>query len=75
MMSVIDVRNWCLTCKDCATKQTPAAARQAPLGTITTDYPTQIMAVDLLGPLSESPNGNSYIFVVDNYFIRWMEAL
>ena len=45
------------------------------MGTITAGYPTQIMAVDLLGPLPESPNGNSYILVVGDYFTRWMEAL
>ena len=34
----------------------------------------QIVAVDLLGPLPESENGNSYILVVADYFTRWMEA-
>ena len=70
-----DVRDWCLTCQACATRKTPVPARRAPLGTITAGYPTQIMAVDILGPLPESPNGNSYILVVGDYFTRWMEAL
>ena len=43
--------------------------------TITAGYPTQIMAVDLLGPLPESKNGNRYVLVVGDYFSRWMEAL
>ena len=70
-----EVRNWCLTCKDCATRKTHAPARRAPLGTVTAGYPTQVMAVDLVGPLPQSPNGNSYILVVGDYFTRWMEAL
>ena len=70
-----DVRNWCLTCKDCATRKTHAPARRAPLGTVTAGYLTQVMAVDLVGPLPESPNGNSYILVVGDYFTCWMEAL
>ena len=65
-----DVRDWCLTCQACATRKTPVPARRAPLGTITAGYPTQIKAVDLLGPLPESPNGNSYILVVGDYFTR-----
>ena len=38
-------------------------------------YPTQIMAVDLMGPLTESKSGNRYVMVVGDYFSRWMEAI
>ena len=43
--------------------------------TIIAGYPTQVMAVDLLGSLPESKNGNHYVLVVGDYFSRWMEAL
>jgi len=43
--------------------------------TIKAGYPIQVMAVDLVGPLPESPSGNSYILVVGDYFTKWMEAL
>ena len=33
------------------------------------------MAVDLVGPLPESPNGNSCILVIGDYFTRCMETL
>jgi len=33
------------------------------------------MAVDIVGPLPESDNGNSYIMVVGDYFSCWMEAV
>ena len=69
------MNNWCLTCKDCAARKTSAPTRRAPLGTVTAGYPTQVMAVDLVGPLPESPNGNSYILVIGDYFTRWMDAL
>ena len=42
--------------------------------TITAGYPTQVMAVDLLGPFPESKNGNSYVLVVGDYYSKWMEA-
>lgn len=70
-----DVRDWCQTCGSCAKWKAPVPGRTAPMQTITAGYPTQIMAVDLLGPLPESRNGNSYIMVVGDYFSRWMEAL
>ena len=34
-----------------------------------------MIAVDLVGLLPETPNGNSYILVVGDYFTCWMEAL
>ena len=49
-----DVRDWCQTCKACAKRKSPVPGRQAPMQTITAGYPTQVMAVDLLGPFPES---------------------
>lgn len=34
----------------------------------------QVIAVDIMGPLPESNNKNSYILVVGDYFTRWMAA-
>ena len=62
-------------CPECATRKSQAPRQRAPLGTITAGYPTQKMAVGLLGPLPESNSGNSYVMVVGDYFTRWMEAL
>ena len=70
-----DVRDWCQTCATCATRKSPSHSPRSPLGTITANYPTQIMAVDLVGPLPESDKGNCYIMVVGDYFSRWMEAI
>ena len=69
-----DVRDFCRACTSCATRKTPAPRRRAPLGTIRAGYPMQIIAVDILGLLPESTNGNLYILVVGDYFTRWMEA-
>ena len=34
----------------------------------------QLVVVDILGSLPESPAGNSYVLVAGDYFTRWMEA-
>ena len=34
----------------------------------------QLVAVDILGPLPESPAGNKYILITGDYFTRWMDA-
>ena len=70
-----DVRDWCQTCGACAKRKSPPTSGRAPMQTITAGYPTQVMAVDLLGPLLESNNGNSYVVVVGDYYSKWMEAL
>ena len=41
------------------------------LGTITAEYPMQVIATDLVGPL---PEANQYILVVADYFTCWVEA-
>ena len=70
-----DVQEFCLTCAVCATRKSATTGQKAPLGTITAGYPSQIMAVDLVGPLPESEKGNLYIMVVGDYYTRWMEAI
>ena len=70
-----DVRGWCQTCKACAKRKSPVPDQQVPMQTITAGYPTQMMAVDLMGPLTESKSGNRYVMVVGDYFSRWMEAI
>ena len=69
-----DVSNWCHTCPTCASRKNPTPKRKAELQTISPGYHLQIVAVDILGPLQESENGNSYILVAGDYFTRWMEA-
>eukprot|EP00731_Ephydatia_muelleri_P035045 Em0093g14a len=69
-----DVQNWCNTCAACISRKTPAPKQRASLQSILVGQPMQLVAVDILGPLPESGNGNSYILVVGDYFTRWMEA-
>ena len=32
-----------------------------------------MMAVDIVGPLPQSVNGNSYLLVAEDYFTKWLE--
>ena len=34
----------------------------------------QVVAVDIMGPLPETDDGNKYVLVVVDYFTRWTEA-
>ena len=70
----LDVKTWCQTCAVCASRKSSAPKNCAPLQTIKAGSPMQVIAVDIMGPLPESSNKNSYILVVGDYFTRWMEA-
>ena len=68
------MRNWCQTCPVCASRKTPSPKARAPLTSIKTGYPLQIVAMDIMGPFPMSAQGNRYILVVSDYFTRWIEA-
>lgn len=69
-----DVRQWIRTCPACATRKSPPQRNHAPLQTVASGFPMQVVAVDILGPLPESTAGNSYILVAGDYFTKWIEA-
>ena len=69
-----DVREWCQRCAACPSRKSPAPTARAPLQSIVTGRPLQLVATDIVGPLPESPAGNLYILVVADYFTRYVEA-
>ena len=69
-----DVKAWCRTYAVCAARKTPTHKHRAGLHTIHSGYPMQVLAVDILGPLPETPSGNKYVLVASDYFTRWSEA-
>ena len=69
-----DVRNWCQTCAVCASRKTPSPTSQAPLTTIKTGYPLQIVAMDIMRLFPPSSQVNRCIIVVSHYFTLWVEA-
>ena len=69
-----DVHRWCQQCSDCVMRKTPAPKQRVQLINVHPGYPLQLVAMDLLGPLPESHQKNSYVLVVSDYFTRWTEA-
>ena len=68
-----DVEQWCSKCLVCNSRKSPPK-RRAPLEVSQVDRPLQRVAMDILGPLPETPRGSKYILVVGDYFTKWKEA-
>ena len=69
-----DVREAVEKCEVCQRCNHPVPKPQAPLGTISSDYPFQKLSWDIMGPLPTTLKGNQYILVVTDLFSKWVEA-
>ena len=69
-----DIEHWCRTCIDCAMQKHPRNHHKAPLLPIPVDGPFDRLAMDILGPLPTTHDGNRYIIVFSDYYTRWPEA-
>ena len=57
----------------CASQARPPRKR-AKLGQVPAGAPLERIAVDIMGPLPKTGNGNEYIVVIGDYFTKWTEA-
>jgi hypothetical protein len=59
----------------CASKKSPHKKPRAPMKQYIVSAPWERMAIDILGPLPRSEDGNPYLMVVEDYFTKWTEAI
>jgi len=69
-----DIRAWCQQCVPCAKRSTLPKRHRAGLLTYNVGYPMERVAIDVLGPLTKTPRGNTVILIVADLFTKWIEA-
>ena len=70
-----EISHYCKTCNACVSRKSGQKQHQAPLGQYLAGEAMERVALDILGPLSVSTKGNSYILVMTDCFTKWTEAL
>ena len=69
-----DVKTYIKQCALCGSGKRPKHQRKAYLKQYQVGAPLERIAIDILGPLPVSYNGNKYIIIVVDYFTKWAEA-
>ena len=69
-----DVRAYVSGCETCMKRKGPARTKQAPMQVVRSGYPMERIAIDILGELPETDDGNRYILVIADYFTKWTEC-
>ena len=68
------VENYVASCVECQQRKMPVKKTKAALQTVPVGGPFEMLAIDFLGPLPTTEQGNKYILVVADYFTKWTEA-
>ena len=69
-----DVKHHIRSCATCSANKMPYRKFRAALADFRVGAPMDRVAVDILGPIPPSKQGNRYLVVLVDYFTRWVEA-
>lgn len=68
------MKTWCKECDICSSGSGPTNKPRAPLGQYSVGVPIKRIAIDVLGPLSTTEEGNKYLLIAADYFTEWVKA-
>lgn len=68
---IADLMEFCRTCPLCVARNNPNPSMKAPLQTIRTEFPFQLVATDLT-ELPVTPRGHRYCLVIGDHFTKYV---
>lgn len=68
------VLDWCRNCKVCCSRKGPRKRQHGPAQLYLVGAPMERVAVDIVGPLPVTEQGNKYMLVAMDYFTKWPEV-
>ena len=69
-----DVKLHVRACPTCAATKMPYRKYRAAMANFRVGAPLDRLGIDIMGPLPTTTRGNRYLFVICDYFTRWVEA-
>ncbi len=69
-----DVKVHIRCCHVCSRNRQPYRRYKAAMANFRVGYPLDRIGIDIMGPLPLTERGNRYIFVIADYFTRWVEG-
>ncbi|KII73289.1 Transposon Tf2-8 polyprotein [Thelohanellus kitauei] len=70
----VAIDDWCKSCEVCQFRGSRKNVSHAPLSSTLSEFPFQRIAIDCVGPLPRTKQGNAFIVVLGDYFSKWTEA-
>jgi transposase InsO family protein len=67
-----DIKKYCRYCEDCFTSKTSPKKYRAHMQSFGAGEPLERIAMDIAGPFRVTDDGNQYIFVVQDYFTKYV---
>ncbi|CAC5382342.1 unnamed protein product [Mytilus coruscus] len=69
------IENWCSKCDVCASRKRPNRKPKAPMRQYNVGAPLERVAMDIMGPLPRSIQGNNFLLVIGDYFTKFVHAI
>ena len=70
-----DVSWWIRTCEVCQRRKRPNKQPKAPMTKYVSGFPNERVAMDVVGAVKESKNGNKYVLCITDHFSKYSKAI
>jgi len=70
-----DIKRWVKSCSACKKRKTPRPMRSGITTPVFSSFPNHTVAIDIVGPMNESTQGNRWILTMIDVFTRWPVAV